>query len=223
MADDATDLDRARSGDRTAFGRLVQQYQKRVYAAALHLLGNHADADDATQETFVRAYRALGTFDGRSEFFTWLYRIAVNTSLNFMRSGRRKGALGMRGGAEASHLGGRPEALGMSPRDPERHREISTEMQRVLEAVAALSPPLRVTLVLSAVEDLPHKQIAEILDVPEGTVGWRINEARRLLRLRLAAEEGEQGERGEQGKGAEGRTREAKRKTKESGQGRPVE
>ncbi len=221
MADDATDLDKARSGDRSAFGRLVQQHQKRIYAAALHLLGNHADADDATQETFVRAYRALGGFDGRSEFFTWLYRIAVNTSLNFMRSGRRKGALGMRGGAEASHLGGRPEALGVAPRDPEKSREISAEMQRVLEAVAALSPPLRVTLVLSAVEDLPHKQIAEILDVPEGTVGWRINEARRLLRLRLAAE-GE-GEGGDRAKGAEGRPREGKRKTKESGQGRPAE
>jgi RNA polymerase sigma-70 factor, ECF subfamily len=226
--DDATDLDRARSGDRAAFGRLVQHYQRRVYAAALHLLGNHADADDATQETFVRAYRALHTFDGRADFFTWLYRIAVNTSLNVMRSGRRKGALGQRGGAEAHHLGGRPEALGMAPRDPERHRELSMEMQRVLEAVAALSPPLRVTLVLSAVEDLPHKQIAEILDVPEGTVGWRINEARRLLRLRLAAQDGQASE-GDEGsgarvRGAEGaKPRDAKRKTKESGQRRPVE
>lgn len=228
--DDATDLDRARSGDRAAFGRLVQHYQRRVYAAALHLLGNHADADDATQETFVRAYRALHTFDGRADFFTWLYRIAVNTSLNFMRSGRRKGALGQRGGAEATHLGGRPEALGMAPRDPERHREISAEMQRVMEAVAALSPPLRVTLVLSAVEDLPHKQIAEILEVPEGTVGWRINEARRLLRLRLAAQDaqderasggGDEG--GDRARGAEGKPRDAKRKTKESGQRRPAE
>lgn len=228
MADGATDLDRARSGDREAFGRLVKHYQRRVYAAALHLLGNHADADDATQETFVRAYRAIASFDGRADFFTWLYRIAVNTSLNFMRSGRRKGALGQRGGAEANHLGGRPEALGMAPRDPERHREISAEMQRVMEAVAALSPPLRVTLVLSAVEDLPHKQIAEILDVPEGTVGWRINEARRLLRLRLAAQDGEDGDGGGRGGGGGGqravaRPREGKRATKESGQRRPVD
>lgn len=187
MADGATDLDRARSGDRTAFGRLVKQYQRRVYAAALHLLGNHADADDATQETFVRAYRALDSFDGRADFFTWLYRIAVNTSLNFMRSGRRAGRLGQHGGTEAEHLGGRPEALGMAGRDPEQHHELSQEMRRVLEAVAALSPPLRVTLVLSVIEELSHRQVAEILDVPEGTVGWRINEARRLLRRRLAA------------------------------------
>ncbi|MEZ4358758.1 MAG: sigma-70 family RNA polymerase sigma factor [Kofleriaceae bacterium] len=185
MADGATDLELARSGDREAFGRLVKQYQRRVYAAALHLLGSHADADDAAQETFVRAYRGLATFDGRADFFTWLYRIAVNTSLNFMRSGRRTGALSSRGGAEAAHLGGRPEALGRAPRGPEEQHALSAETRRTLEAVAALSPPLRVTLVLSAVEGLPHHQVAEILDVPEGTVGWRISEARRLLRLRL--------------------------------------
>jgi RNA polymerase sigma-70 factor, ECF subfamily len=189
MADGATDLEKARSGDRAAFGRLVTQYQRRVYAASLHLLGNHADADDATQETFVRAFRGLASFDGRADFFTWLYRIAVNTSLNFMRTGRRTGRLGLRGGSEALHLGGRPEALGMAPRDPEQHHELSAEMLRVLEAVAALSAPLRVTLVLHVIEDLSHRQVAEILEVPEGTVGWRINEARRLLRLRLNAEQ----------------------------------
>lgn len=188
MADGATDLDLARSGDRAAFGRLVMQYQRRIYATALHLLGNHADADDVTQETFVRAYRALESFDGRSELFTWLYRIAVNTSLNFMRSGRRANRLGLHGGAEVDHLGGRPEALGVVERDPEQRHEVSQEVARVLEAVAALSPPLRVTLILSVVEELSHREVAELLDVPEGTVGWRISEARRLLRLRLAAE-----------------------------------
>jgi RNA polymerase sigma-70 factor, ECF subfamily len=188
MVDLATDLDQARAGDQDAFGRLVKQYQRRVYAAALHLLGNHADADDATQETFVRAFRSLLSFDGRADFFTWLYRIAVNTSLNLMRSARRGGALGQRGGSEALHLGGRPEALGIAPRDPEQTRELSMELRRVLEAVAALSPPLRVTLVLSVIEELSHRQVAEILEVPEGTVGWRINEARRLLRLRLQAQ-----------------------------------
>lgn len=187
MADGASDLDLARSGDRAAFGRLVMQYQRRIYATALHLLGNHADADDVTQETFVRAYRALESFDGRSELFTWLYRIAVNTALNFMRSGRRASRLGLHGGAEVDHLGGRPEALGVVERDPEQRHEVSQEVARVLEAVAALSPPLRVTLILSVVEELSHREVAELLEVPEGTVGWRISEARRLLRLRLAA------------------------------------
>lgn len=158
-----------------------------MYAAALHILGNHSDADDVTQESFVRAYRGLASFDGRADFFTWMYRITVNTALNQLRSGKRGAALSNRGAAESSHVGGKPEALGQVAQSPAQKAQQAGEVTRVLEAVAALSPPLRVTLVLATVEELPHKQIAEILDIPEGTVAWRVNEARRLLKLRLAA------------------------------------
>jgi RNA polymerase sigma-70 factor (ECF subfamily) len=189
MADEDTDLDRARRGDRDAFGRLVRRHQRRVYTAALHILGNHSDADDATQETFVRAHRGLATFDGRADFFTWLYRIAVNTALNALRSGKRGAALSQRGGTEAAHLGGRPEALGQAVAGPAQQAQHTSELARVLEAVAQLSPALRVTIVLATIEEVPHKQIAAILEIPEGTVAWRVNEARRLLKLRLAAAE----------------------------------
>jgi RNA polymerase sigma-70 factor, ECF subfamily len=186
MADEADDLARARQGDRAAFGALVRRYQRRVYATALHILGNHGDADDVTQETFVRAYRGVRTFDGRSDFFTWLYRITVNTALNHVRSNKRATALGTAGATEVDHAGGRPEALGVPERTPAEWLSLSQEVQRVLTAIGGLSPPLRVTLVLATVEQLPYKQIAEILDVPEGTVAWRVNEARRILRERLA-------------------------------------
>src|SRR5215831_18759055 len=161
MADEDDDLedddvDRARRGDRIAFGRLVRRHQRRVYAAALHILGNHSDADDVTQEAFVRAYRGLGSFDGRADFFTWLYRIAVNTALNALRSGKRGAALHDRSGAEAAHLGGRPEALGQGGRSPAQSTEDTAEVARVLDAVAELSPALRVTLVLATIEELPH-------------------------------------------------------------------
>lgn len=191
MADEDTDLDRARRGDRDAFGRLVRRHQRRVYAAVLHILGNHSDADDATQEAFVRAYRGLATFDGRADFFTWLYRIAVNTALNALRAGKRGVALAQRGGSEAAHIGGRPEALGQVVPSPAQQAQQTSEVARVLEAVAQLSPALRVTIVLATIEEVPHKQIAEILEIPEGTVAWRVNEARRLLKLRLAAAEPE--------------------------------
>src|SRR5262245_25672421 len=118
MGDEDPDLDRARSGDREAFGRLVRRHQRRVYAAALHILGSHSDADDATQEAFVRAYKGLPTFDGRSDFFTWLYRITVNTALNSLRGGKRGAALSERGSTEAAHVGGRPESLGHHAPDP---------------------------------------------------------------------------------------------------------
>lgn len=185
MGDEDPDLDRARKGDREAFGRLVRRHQRRVYAAALHILGNHSDADDATQETFVRAFRGLPSFDGRADFFTWLYRIAVNTALNTLRGDKRGTALAQKGGAEAAHVGGRPEALGKAAPDPAQQVQQTAEIQRVLAAVAELSATLRVTLVLATIEELPHRQIAEILEIPEGTVAWRVNEARRLLRLRL--------------------------------------
>jgi RNA polymerase sigma-70 factor, ECF subfamily len=189
MADEDPDLDRARQGDRDAFGRLVQRHQRRVYAAALHILGNHADADDATQEAFVRAYRGLPTFDGRADFFTWLYRIAINTALNGLRSDRRGTALAQRSNAEVQHVGGRPECLGQVASSPAQQAQQTGEVARVIAAVAELSATLRVTLVLATIEELPHKQIAEILEVPEGTVAWRVNEARRLLRQKLQTED----------------------------------
>ena len=189
MGDEDPDLDRARNGDREAFGRLVRRHQRRVYAAALHILGNHSDADDATQETFVRAFRGLPTFDGRADFFTWLYRITINTALNVLRGGKRGTALASKSGAEAAHVGVRPEALGQEAHDPAQKTQQAADVVRVLDAIASLSPSLRVTLVLATIEELPHKQIAEILEIPEGTVAWRVNEARRLLRQRLAATE----------------------------------
>ncbi|HLL21350.1 MAG TPA: sigma-70 family RNA polymerase sigma factor [Kofleriaceae bacterium] len=189
MADEDPDLEGARQGDHQAFGRLVRRHQRRVYAAALHITGNHSDADDVTQEAFVRAFRGLASFDGRADFFTWLYRITVNTALNALRSDKRGAALHHKGYAEASHVGGRPEALGQGAPTPAQRAAQSAEVTRVLEAIATLSAPLRVTLVLATVEDLPHKQIAEILEIPEGTVAWRVNEARRLLKLKLATAE----------------------------------
>lgn len=186
MGDVDPDLGRAREGDREAFGRLVQRHQRRVYAAALHILGNHSDADDVTQEAFVRAYRGLASFDGRADFFTWLYRITINTALNSLRGGKRGEALAQRSGTEAAHIGGRPESLGHQAADPAQKAQQTAEIQQVLAAIAELSPSLRVTLVLATIEELPHKQIAEILEIPEGTVAWRVNEARRLLRQRLA-------------------------------------
>ncbi|MBL8626903.1 MAG: sigma-70 family RNA polymerase sigma factor [Myxococcales bacterium] len=187
MAEDESDLlTRARGGDRSAFGALVRLYQRRVYAAALHVTGNHADAEDVAQETFVRAYRGLASFDGRADFFTWLYRIAINTALNRLRSGRRTRALADAGAAEVAQLGGKPEDLGTPRYAPDEQAALTQEVRTTLEAVAALSPTLRVTLLLATVEGLSHKQIAAVLDVPEGTVAWRVNEARRLLRERLA-------------------------------------
>ncbi len=177
-ADDADALARARDGDRRAFGTLVRKYQRRVYATAYHVTGNHSDADDVVQETFVRAYRKLASFDGRAEFFTWLYRVAVNTSLNHLRRRRRV------------HLGEGEDAAARDNRaspghDPREWAELGQRMRAVLAAMAELSAKLRVTLVLATIEGLPYREISQVLEIPEGTVAWRVSEARKQLRARL--------------------------------------
>ena len=188
MSEEEADLlARARQGDTSAFGALVRRYQRRVYAAALHLTGNHSDADDVAQEAFVRAFRGLASFDGRADFFTWLYRITINTSLNRLRSRRRNAALDLAGATEVAQVGGRPEGLGAPQLAPDEQVALGREVREVLTAMAELSPTLRVTLVMATIESMSHKQIAAILRVPEGTVAWRVNEARRLLRAKLAA------------------------------------
>ena len=188
MSGDSDVIARAKRGDRTAFGILVRKHQRRVYATALHILGNHGDADDVAQDVFLRAYRALDKFDGRSDLFTWLYRITVNTALNHIRSNKRVQSIAKAGSQRVDAEGGRPEKLGSSERTPQEWAEIGEELRRVLTEVEALSPTLRVTLIMATVEGLPYKQIAEILEIPEGTVAWRVNEARKQLKERIADE-----------------------------------
>jgi RNA polymerase sigma-70 factor (ECF subfamily) len=169
-------IERARGGDRQAFGELVRKHQKRVYATALHLTGNHGDADDVAQEAFIRAYKGLPRFDGRADFFTWLYRIVVNTALNQLRSRKRSPSAPEDAPERADH--GTP--------DPRASAESREALARCLTALSELSPTLRITLVLAAVEEMPYAQIARVLEVPEGTVAWRVNQARKLLRQKLA-------------------------------------
>src|SRR5688572_20421716 len=181
--DDAEVLARAKRGDRAAFAALVRKYRRRVYATAYHIMGNHGDADDVAQDAFIRAYRGLPSFDGRADLFTWLYRITINTALNHLRSKRRAAALGQ----GVTDAGGELSTVATAATEPTPHEwaAVSETLRRVLIALSELSPTLRVTLALAAVEQLPYKTIADLLDIPEGTVAWRVNEARKQLRTRL--------------------------------------
>src|SRR5687767_4379884 len=87
---DAALVNAAREGDLQAYDDLVQRYQERVYATVYHMTSNHEDANDLTQETFIKAYKALGSFKGDSSFFTWVYRIAVNKTINFLKTRKNK-------------------------------------------------------------------------------------------------------------------------------------
>jgi RNA polymerase sigma-70 factor (ECF subfamily) len=180
-------VDRARTGDTRAFGELVRRHQRRLNRLALHMLRDRAEAEDVTQEAFVRAYNALARFDGRSEPYTWLYRIAVNLSLNAIRA--RKSARRSSGPAsddprlEGVARDAQVRAQSVEPADAGK-RQLYTALA---EAIDALSETLRTTLILVCIDGRSHEEAAEILGAPEGTIAWRVHEARKKLRESLGA------------------------------------
>ena len=172
----------AREGDAEAFGLLVRRHQKRVYRLAVHLLKSGAEAEDVTQDTFVRAYGALDRFDGRSEPFTWIYRICVNLSLNALRSRKtRRASSPDDPRIEALLVDNRP--AGGSPQRSTADKQLG---RALVEGIDELSDTLRTTLVLVCIDGLSHAEAGEVLGCPEGTVAWRVHEARKKLRGMLS-------------------------------------
>lgn len=182
---DATEadlLEAAQAGDRRAFSRLVRLHQRRVYACAVSMLGDGGDADDAVQETFMRAWRAIARFDGRSQLSTWLYRVCVNVCLNHIRKRKRHDAADIQDPRVPE-----PKADPTQGSTDPRHALEARQLQgRIAEAVDGLSESLRITVIMVLVDGMPQKEVAEILGCSEGTIAWRIHEARRRLRLALA-------------------------------------
>ena len=166
---------RAKAGDASAFEALVRRYRKRIYALALHLTGSGSEADDITQDVFLRAYRALADFEGRSEFFTWVYRMTVNRSLNARRDRDRRGEEPM------DDL--RVElALNIDARgNPAIEADLRQTYTRLVRALDALPVEMRTTVVLVALQGLSHGEAAVVQKCSEGTIAWRIHEARRRL------------------------------------------
>jgi len=183
-AGDAALVTRARDGDRAAFDQLVIRHEDRVYNMALRMLGNADDALDLAQEVFLSAYRALGTFESKSLFSTWLYRVTVNRCRDELR--RRATVKHTRprplGGPAGEDAPSDPPARGASPADAAILRE---SLDLVSAAVAALPEDAREALVLRDVEGLEYEEIASVLEVPVGTVRSRLHRARSLLRDRL--------------------------------------
>ena len=160
---------RAAAGDMSAVEDLVERHRLAVYRLARSITGNHHDADDAAQETFLRMYRALDSYDPARPFRPWLKRIAYNTSLNTVRASRNRS----RGLVDE----GIPELTDMSPQQPER-MEAKQSAQRVEHAVQTLPSELRATLLLRAVDGMSYKDIATTMGVKVGTVMSRLSRAR---------------------------------------------
>jgi RNA polymerase sigma-70 factor (ECF subfamily) len=176
--DDREAVEACQRGEREAFDRLVERYQRDVYRLCYRYVNNHEDANDMAQEVFIKAYRALGRFRGDSSFSTWLYRIAVNTCLNFRAQRRPPGE------ELPEELADGSTAVGERMEEDERARQVR-------EAVRRLPEKQRATLILKIYHDLTHQEVAGILGSTVGTVKANLFHALGNLRRMIAAEGGE--------------------------------
>jgi RNA polymerase sigma-70 factor (ECF subfamily) len=165
-ANDTALVSRTLEGDTAAFETLVTQYQRVLFAVALRMLGDYEDARDVTQNTFIKAYQKLGTFDRQHRFFSWIYRILVNECLNAKR--------------------GRPAVQGLDdempdPAKPDEPLESAERKQKVRRAILQLPVDYREVIVLRHFAALSYLEIAESLSIPVRTVKSRLHTARQRL------------------------------------------
>jgi len=176
---------RARHGDLKAYDELVKRYQERIYATIYHMTANHEDANDLAQESFIKAYQALKSFRGGSSFYTWIYRIAVNKTINFLKQRKNKYHLSL------NDIDFNPEndpelvAL-ISTKTPHHDAGLSELQKKLNEALLKLSEPHRMVAVLHDVQGMSHEEIASIMGCNIGTVRSRLFYARQQLQGHLA-------------------------------------
>lgn len=176
-------IQQAAGGDSESFAQLVLRYQTQVYNLALRMVGNDADAQDLAQEAFVRAWRALASFQFSAQFSTWLYRLTSNICIDFLRAQKKRTAISltMLQEDEAQQLDlPDPQLL------PEEQILEKAEREALAKAIERLAPDYRRILLLRIVNDCSYQQIAQILGIREGTVKSRLSRAREQLRKNLA-------------------------------------
>lgn len=184
-AEDLLLVRRARHGDLAAYDELVRRYQERVYSTVYHMTSNHEDANDLAQETFIKGYQALKSFKGDSSFYTWVYRIAVNKTINFLKQRKNKSHLSLNDiDFNAEHD---PDMVMLvSDKTPRRDAALTELHGKLNDAMQKLSPVHRLVVTLHDVQGLPHEEIASIMDCNIGTVRSRLFYARQQLQAHLS-------------------------------------
>lgn len=180
MEDERQLIKRAKNGDVEAFMMLVKKYERPVYGLILRMVGNREDAADLTQETLLKAFKGLKDFKEKSGFHTWLHRIAVNLTLNFLKKSRE----------QKTHL----EYIdSMANEETQIQTELessevasSEELREQIEkALADLPQIYKIAFYLVVFQGMSHREAAGVLGCSEGTVSWRIHEARKILKEKL--------------------------------------
>ena len=182
MADNATDkeiIERVKSGEKEAYDLLVLKYQQRVINLISRFVKNHSDALDVSQETFIKAYRALPNFRGESAFYTWLYRIAVNTAKNHLTVQSRKITKSDYDVAEIEQIEGNMSLTEQTT--PESLLAKDELQETILKTIENLPEDLKSAIMLREIEGLSYEGIAEVMECPVGTVRSRIFRAREMI------------------------------------------
>jgi len=178
-------VNRARRGDLKAYDELVRRYQERIYATIYHMTANHEDANDLAQESFVKAFQALKSFKGGSSFYTWLYRIAVNKTINFLKQRKNRQHMSLNDiDFNAEHD---PDLIALiSDKTPRREAGLTELQEKLNAALLKLSESHRLAVVLHDVQGLSHEEIAKVMHCNIGTVRSRLFYARQQLQALLA-------------------------------------
>ncbi len=173
-------INRFKERDKVEFEELILKYQNKIYNLCRHMLGNDHDAEDAAQDTFIKAYQNLNNFRPEACFYTWLYRIAVNTCLDYRKRPFFESFFGSFTSDEEAHR--EPASEEPSPEKLYETKQLGLVLRK---SMAKLSPKLRAVIVLKEIEGLSYEEIAEVLDVSIGTVKSRISRAREELKKLL--------------------------------------
>ncbi len=169
-------IEATQQGQLSAFDELVRRYRRRVYAVAFQMTYNKEDADDLSQETFLRAYNAIASFKKGYKFYTWLYRIVVNLAINLMK--KRKPL-------NYEDYPGMLETHGSEEYNPSKTAQNEETLRKVRRALEQLSPVYKSVFVLRVFQGLSYQEISEALEISKGTVMSRLNRARTKLQTLL--------------------------------------
>ncbi len=176
---------RARTGDLEAYDELVGRYQERIYATVYQMTANHEDANDLAQETFIKAFQALQSFKGDSSFFTWVYRIAVNKTINFLKQRKNKTHMSLNDLDFNAEHDADLVAL-ISEKTPRREVNLIELQEKLNAAMQKLSEVHRLVVSLHDVQGLSHEEISKIMGCNTGTVRSRLFYARQQLQAYLS-------------------------------------
>jgi len=178
-------VDRARKGDLAAYDELIRTFQERIYATLYNMTSNHEDAHDLTQEAFIKAYRSLDSFKGQSSFYTWIYRIAVNRTINFLKKRNRRVNLSLND--MDANVENNPELVSLvSDKTPRRDANLTELQEKLNEAMQRLSESHRLVVTLHDIQGMSHEEIGKIVNCNTGTVRSRLFYARQQLQAHLS-------------------------------------